>query len=143
MGRPLNKRNFGADSGNDIKVQFHNGTSSVNGYIVKQVGSKKFRVRAYGVGTTIYTCRLVDKASAALAAGEMSISVKTDAGVTEQITKITARKVTVNGVSVGWNYSTSTTDNAVEMEEAGTGTTATDVDADDFEADDANNPNPA
>jgi hypothetical protein len=29
------------------------------------------------------------------------------------------------------------------MEEAGTGTTATDVDADDFEADDANNPDPA
>jgi hypothetical protein len=143
MGRPLNKRNFGADSGNDIKVQFHNGTSSVNGYIVKQTGSKKFKVRAYGVATTIYTCRLVDKATGALAAGEMTISVKTDAGVVEQVTKITARKVTVNGVSMQWNYSTSTTDGAVEMEEAGTGTTATDVDADDFEADDANNPNPA
>ena len=143
MGRPLNKRNFGADSGNDIKVQFHNGTSSVNGYIVKQTGSKKFKVRAYGVGTTIYTCRLVDKASAALAAGEMTISVTTDAGAVEQVTKITARKVTVNGVSIAWNFSASTTDGAVEMEEAGTGTTATDVDADDFEADDANNPSPA
>jgi hypothetical protein len=143
MGRPLNKRNFGANSGNNIKVQFHNGTASVNGYIVKQTGSKKFKVREYGVSTTIFTCRLVDKASAALAAGEMTISVKTDAGVVEQVTKITARRITVNGVSISWNYSDSTTDGAVEMEEAGTGTTATDVDADDFEADDANNPDPA
>ena len=26
MGRPLKKKNFGADANNNIKVQFHNGT---------------------------------------------------------------------------------------------------------------------
>ena len=43
MGRPLNKRFFGAPTaaGNEIKVQFHNGTESVNGYIVKQLGSQE------------------------------------------------------------------------------------------------------
>ena len=32
MGRPLNKRFFGepTEAGNEIKVQFHNGTASVN-----------------------------------------------------------------------------------------------------------------
>ncbi len=42
MGRPLSKRLFGANSSNNIKVQFHNGTASVRGYIVKQTGSKRF-----------------------------------------------------------------------------------------------------
>lgn len=141
MGRPLPKKYFGADAGNDIKVQFHNGSASVNGYIVKQVGSKRFKVRAYGVATPIFTCTLVDSGS--LTAGQMSISVKNDAGTVVRVTKIAARKVTAGGVSIPWSFSASTTDGAVEMEEAGTGTTATDVDADDFAADDANNPDPA
>ena len=138
MGRPLNNRYFGADANNNIKVQFHNGTSSVNGYIIKQVGSKRFKVQEYG-SSSVYKCKLVDKDSADLAAGEMSISVKNDAGTVIQITKIAARKVTAGGVSIKWNFSASTTDGAVEMEEAGTAKTATAVSADDFETDDANN----
>jgi len=43
MGRPLNKRLFGTPTaaGSEIKVNFHNGTAVKEGYIVKQVGSKK------------------------------------------------------------------------------------------------------
>ena len=65
MGRPLNKRFFGAPTagGNEIKVQFHNGTESVNGYIVKQLGSKKFRCTD---GVIEKDCFLVDKAAAQL-----------------------------------------------------------------------------
>ena len=50
MGRPLNKRLFGVAgtgptaSGTEIKVNFHNGTAVKEGYIVKQLGSKKFRM---------------------------------------------------------------------------------------------------
>ena len=40
MGRPLSKQQlFGADANNNLKVQFHNGTQSVKGYIVEQTGS--------------------------------------------------------------------------------------------------------
>ena len=50
MGRPINKRYFGVEGvgptagGTEIKVNFHNGTAVKEGYIVKQLGSKKFRV---------------------------------------------------------------------------------------------------
>ena len=119
MGRPLNKKFFGAPTagGSEIKVQFHNGTKSVNGYIVKQLGSKKFRCTD-GVATT--DCFLVDKAAGAIAAGEMSIVVKDDAGAVKQVTKISGKKVTLDtGTTISWNFSDATDDASVEMEEAG------------------------
>jgi hypothetical protein len=133
MGRPLNKRYFGTPTagGNEIKVQFHNGTASANGWIVKQLGSKKFRCTD---GTNTEDCVLVDKASAAIAAGEMTITVKDDGGTARQVTKIAGRKVTLDtGASIAWNMSDSTTDGAVEMEEAGDDDSLTN--ADNFEAD--------
>jgi selenocysteine-specific translation elongation factor len=121
MGRPLNKRNFSANANDNIKVQFNNGSASVPGYIVKQKGSKKFVVKAYNSATE-FTCQLVDKASAALLAGEMSITVKLDDTTVEQVTKISAHRITAAGVSYPWNYSTSTSDGAAQIEEAGTST---------------------
>ena len=47
MGRPLNKRLFAVAgtgptaSGTEIKVNFHNGSAVKEGFIVKQLGSKK------------------------------------------------------------------------------------------------------
>ena len=119
MGRPLNKKFFGAPTagGSEIKVQFHNGTASVNGYIVKQLGSKKFRCTD---GVIEKDCFLVDKAAAAIAAGEMSIVVKDDAGAVKQVTKISGKKVTLDtGATISWNFSDATDDASVEMEEAG------------------------
>lgn len=134
MGRPLNKRLFGVDANNNIKVQFNNGSGSLAGYIVKQTGSKRFKVSNAG-GTETGVCYLVDKASAALAEGEMSMSVKLDNTTVDQVTKITAHRITAGGVSYPWNFSTSTTDGAAQMEEAGTavgaGTDATLGTADD------------
>ncbi len=139
MGRPLNKRYFGPPTagGNEIKVQFHNGTGSVNGWIVKQLGSKKFRCTD---GTAVKDCFLVDKSAAdgdtpaAVTAGEMTITVKDDAGALKQVTKISGRKVTLDtGTTIAWNFSAATDDAAVEMEEAGTADDFTG--ADDFEAD--------
>ena len=119
MGRPLNKRFFGTptNAGAEIKVQFHNGAGSVNGWIVKQLGSKKFRCTD---GTETKDCFLVDKLTGAIAAGEMSITVKDDAGAAKQVIKIAGRKVTLDtGESIAWNMSESAADGAVEMEEAG------------------------
>ena len=134
MGRPINKKYFGANGNDNLKVQFNNGTSSVPGYIVKQRGSKTFMCKSAAGVTAI--CTLVAKAAADLQQGEMSITVKLDNGSTGQVTKITAHKITVNGVSMPWNFSTSTTDGAVQVEEAGTDnvlTSATDLEGDETE----------
>lgn len=135
MGRPLNKRYFGEPTaaGNEIKVQFHNGTGSVAGWIKKQKGSKTFLCTD---GTNDATCTLVDKASATLAAGEMTITIADDAGNAKQVTKIAGRKVTLDtGESIAWNFSNSTTDGAVQIEEAGDDASLTN--ADDLEGDGA------
>ena len=73
MGRPINKRYFGA-TGNDaapnLPVRYHNGTASVEGYIVNQKGTNKFTVTTDG--NTNYVCRLVQEANPN-AAAEMSL----------------------------------------------------------------------
>ena len=140
MGRPLHKKYFGTPTagGDEIKVQFYNGAASVNGWIIKQLGSKKFRCTD---GTEVKDCFLVDKSAAdgdtpaAVTAGEMTITVKDDAGVARQVTKIAGRKVTLDtGVSIAWGFAAyGAVADAVEMEEAGTD--AEQAGADDFEVD--------
>ena len=134
MGRPLNKRFFGEPTagGNEIKVRFRaTGETEANGWIVKQLGSKKFRCTD---GTDTEDCTLADKAQGTLAAGDMTITVKDDGGTARQVTKIAGRKVTLDsGESIAWNFSDATDDAAVEMEEAGDDDSFTN--ADDFEAD--------
>ena len=72
--------------------------------------------------------------TAAVTAGEMTITVKDDAGALKQVTKISGRMVTLDsGDKIAWNFSAATDDGAVEMEEAGTADDFTD--ADDFEVD--------
>lgn len=117
MGRPLNKRFFGADAASNIKVQFNNGIASVPGYIVKQKGTRSFLCRS-ATGEQL-VCTLVAKASADLLPGEMTMSVKLDTGLVEQVTKITAHKIVSASGEHVWNFSTSLTDSAVQIEEAG------------------------
>ena len=145
MGRPLNKRYFGEPTagGNEIKVDFHNGTSVVEGHIAKQKGSKRFVVAEIGADDTEYTCTLTTgKLMSALTAGEMGITFKMDDSETYQVSKISGRKATLqapdgtgsnayDGLSVPWNFSTSTTDGAAQVEEAGDDDAAG-VDDDDF-----------
>lgn len=134
MGRPLNKRFFGEPTagGNEIKVRFRaTGEAEANGWIVKQLGSKKFRCTD---GTNTEDCTLADVSQGALAVGDMTITVKDDGGTARQVTKIAGRKVTLDtGASIAWNFTDATDDGAVEMEEAGTDDSFTD--ADDFEPD--------
>ena len=133
MGRPLNKRYFGPPTAanDEIKVQFHNDTLSVPGWIVKQTGSKRF---ICSDGTVEKTCYLVDKASGALAAGEMSITLRLDDSSVVRAVKIAGRKFTANnGNPYPWNFDTDWTDGAGEVEEAGDDSALTN--ADDFEGD--------
>lgn len=134
MGRPLNKRLFGTPSASTdtLKVQFHNGTESVKGYIVKQTGSKRFLCKDANGVTAI--CYMVDKDSADLAAGEMTFTVKYDNLSVAHPIKISQNLVTVDGDAKHWSFSTSTTDTYVQMEEAGDDaslTSATDLEGDD------------
>jgi hypothetical protein len=151
MGRPLNKKFFanattGPGAGDEIKVNFHDGAGVKEGFIVKQKGSKRFVCSALDVQDTEHTCTLKPGVlPAELTAGEMSISFKMDDGETYGVSKIAGRKVTLvapsatganayGGKSVPWNFSTSTSDGAAQVEEAG----ADDVDNtddDDFTAD--------
>ena len=151
MGRPLNKRLFttaagGATAGaNDIKVNFHNGSSVVEGTIVRQKGSKKFIVAETGATDTEVTCTLVTgKLPAALTSGEMSISVQGADNETYGVSKITGRKVTVvapsatgsnalDGLSLKWDFAAASA-GKVKVEEAGDDDVAN-TDDDDFTED--------
>ena len=149
MGRPINKRFFGPATagGNEIKVDFYGAAGVLEGYIVKQLGSKKFRVAAIGTpGTTYDRFLTTGKLAAALTGTEMAISVKGDDGETYGVSKISGRKATLvapsatganalDGQSIAWNFSTSNTDGAVEIEEAGDDDTLLGTDDTDFTED--------
>jgi hypothetical protein len=117
MGRPINKRNFGVNANNNLKVQFFNGTASVPGFILRQRGHAKFLCEDKNGNTAI--CFLVDQAANTLTAGQMTITLKLDNGVVGHATRIAANRATINGVSYAWNFSASTSDAAAQVEEAG------------------------
>jgi len=152
MGRPLNKRLFGvAGTGptagsTEIKVNFHNGSAVKEGYIVKQLGSKKFRVEEIGTGGTFDCTLKTGVLPAALGAGEMSISVQGNDAETYGVSKITGRKVTVAspsatganvlaGTSLAFQMGAAASAGVVRMEEAGDDNTLVGTDDDDFTED--------
>ena len=152
MGRPLNKRLFGVAgtgptaSGTEIKVNFQNGSAVKEGYIVKQKGSKRFVVEEIGTGGT-FTCTLATgKLPAALASGEMSISVQGADSETYGVSKIAGRKVTLakpsatgsnalDGTSLKYALTGAAASGLVRMEEAGDDNTLSGTDDDDFTED--------
>ena len=91
MGRPINKRFFGANASNNIRVRFHNGSASVNGAVVSQRGSKKFKCVDASGNTAV--CSLVSKADGSLAAGEMSIAFYNQSAATAYASRITNKWV--------------------------------------------------
>ncbi|MDB4783801.1 hypothetical protein OAG45_00990 [bacterium] len=152
MGRPLNKRLFGvAGTGptagsTEIKVNFHNGTAVKEGYIVKQLGSKKFRVEEIETAG-LFDCTLkTGVLPAALTSGQMSISVQGSDSETYGVSKITGRKVTLAspsatgsnalaGTSLKYALTGSAASGLVRMEEAGDDNTLSGTDDDDLTED--------
>lgn len=123
MGRPINKRNFatatvGPGSGNEIKVDFHNGTTNKTGFIVKQLGSKTFLCSELGGVNSTHKCTLRTGAAIGdLVAGQMMITVKAADNETYTVSKISGRTMTLvaignpgsgknelDGKKVQWGY---------------------------------------
>ena len=109
MGRPINKRNFapaiaGPGSGNEIHVDFHNGTTNKTGFIVKQLGSKTFLCSELGTPDTTHKCTLITgTAKGSLAAGQMMITVKDADSQTYTVSKISGRTMTLIAIGGGAN----------------------------------------
>lgn len=123
MGRPLNKRNFGEGSGNQIKVIAHVNGSAQAGFIVRQRSTRKFLVNANG---NLAVCTLVNKNAGELVANEMIVNVLTDANVFVQVTKLYNRVAIVEGnQKVRWVYTASLSDGAVQVGEVDAGPLAT------------------
>ena len=139
MGRPLNKRYFGATTEDQIKVTFWDsvGASAVEGWIVSQKGSKRFVVTDGSVTETGRLLPKVPEVNTAMTDDgngdvEMSIIVKDDAGDFFYVTKIAGRKVTIwknDGLETqAWSFAdfdAADTVGVVEMEEAGDSTDMT------------------
>jgi len=151
MGRPINKRYFSAATvgptalGNEIKVNFHNGSAVKEGFIVRQKGSKKFIVSELGAVDTEVTCTLrTGILPSTLGAGEMSITVLGADGETYTVSKISGRRVTVvapsgsagsnalDGTSLQWQMGSAASAGIVRMEEAGATDDAASTTDDDF-----------
>ena len=149
MGRPLNKRLFGVEGtgptagSTEIKVNFHNGSAVKEGYIVKQLGSKKFRVEEIGTGGTFDCTLKTGVLPAALTSGQMSISVQGSDNETYGVSKITGRKVTLakpsatganalDGESQKYALTGAAAAGIVRMEEAGDDNTLLGTDDDDL-----------
>ena len=152
MGRPLNKRLFGVEGtgptagSTEIKVNFHNGTAVKEGYIVKQLGSKKFRVEEIETAGTFDCTLTTGVLPAALTSGQMSISVQGSDNETYGVSKITGRKVTLakpsatganalDGESQKWALTGAAATGLVRMEEAGDDNTLVGTDDDDLTED--------
>jgi len=67
MGRPINKRYFGATGtgtdqtdGANIPIRFKTGGTVYEGYILKQVGSRRFKCSTDDGTTAVATCVTVD-----------------------------------------------------------------------------------
>ena len=108
MGRPLNKRYFGSlatadqraagtETQENIRVEANLATSGVvdDAFVVAQKGSNKFILRnKAGDANSQTVCRMVNKATAALALGEMVLFGSDGTGNRIPLKKITARKAT-------------------------------------------------
>ena len=92
MGRPINKKYFGATGASDatIPVRFQSGGSVYEGYIVRQLGSKKFECSTDDGTTAVEICTLTSDGSAPNANGECSIVDNNGVGMI----KISAHKCT-------------------------------------------------
>ena len=138
MGRPLSRQQFfGANANHNIKVHFHNGTAGVQGYILRQKGSKRFLCEDEHGAQRL--CHLVDKVRADLLPGEMSIAFKYDDATIGHAVKISRHLITVmyEGMyhSMPWTFTADNTDGRWQVDEAGTDAAmdgATDLGAEDF-----------
>jgi len=103
MGRPLNSRNFGPGAGK-IVITFHDGDNVVDGYIVKQTGTRRYQVTADGVNIKEVTLAETVEQAENLVEGSATIAVQDGEGNVSYVTtlqSVTAR--TASGETVTWS----------------------------------------
>jgi hypothetical protein len=130
MGRPLNKRHFGSlatanqraagtETQENIRVEANLTTTGIvdDAFIVAQKGTNKFILRNKAGNENSQTiCRMVNKATAALAAGEMVMFGTTGTGNRVTLKKITARKaVDYNNNQYSWVVQDDSTETVIVL----------------------------
>mgnify|MGYP006268232535 CR=1 FL=1 len=123
MGRPLSRQQlFNANSLTNIKVHFHNGSTPVKGYILRQRSTKWFLCSDVNGNTA--KCKLVDKVRADLLEGEMNIAFVFDDGTKGHAIKISRHLITVmyDGMyrNMPWTFDSNNADGRWQIDEAGT-----------------------
>jgi hypothetical protein len=116
MGRPVNKRNFGDPAdGTNITVRAHVGGIDTQAYIVAQKGTNKFKV-SNNAGNATAICRLVNKATDSLAAGEMLIEGMNAGGERVVIRKLFNRTaIDYNSNRYTWELQDDSTDTVLRL----------------------------
>ena len=130
MGRPLNKRYFGSlatadqraagvETQENIRAEANLTTTGIvdDAFIVAQKGSNKFILRnKAGDANSQTVCRMVNKATAALALGEMVMFGTTGTGNRVPLKKITARKATdYNNNQYTWSVQDDSTESVLVL----------------------------
>lgn len=119
VGRPVNKRYFGKNANNNLRVTFKTSGVEYDGYILSQRSTRRFKVSD---GTHTAVCTLVNKNAGSLADGEMLIQVLLDTGELRQVTKLYNRVAVVEGeTKMPWTFVASTTDDKVQVIEEAAG----------------------
>ena len=117
MGRPVNKRNFGdpADSTNITVRAYVGGGIDEQAYIVDQRGTNKFTV-SNNAGTVTAVVRLVNKATASIASGEMVLEAYNTDGERVTVKKLFNRTaVDFNSNRYTWALEDDSTDTVMRL----------------------------
>jgi triphosphoribosyl-dephospho-CoA synthetase len=116
MGRPVNKRNFGDPAdGTNLTVRAYVGARDTQAYIVAQKGTNKFKV-SNNAGDATAICRLVNKATGSLVAGEMLIEAMDTAGERVVVKKLFNRTATdFNNNRYTWALEDDSTDTVLRL----------------------------
>ena len=117
MGRPVNKRNFGDPAdGTNLTVRAHiDGGIEEQAFIVNQKGTNKFTVEENTGGETAI-CRLVNKATDSIVAGEMVLEGFDTNGGRKVIKKLFNRTaVDFDGNRYTWALEDDSTDTVLRL----------------------------
>jgi len=117
MGRPVNKRYFGATGGAaaNIPIRFHDGSNLIEGYILSQRGTNKFNCSNDG-DTITRICRLTSDGSEPNADLECQIIGIGDGGGAIAIKKLFNRTaVDYNGNRYTWTAEDDSTESLLRL----------------------------
>lgn len=103
MGRPISSNYFGAGVGK-VAITFHNGTSVVNGYILRQSGTRQYVATVDGVTGFVVHLASTTAVATALTAGMATIKMVDSSGTTKYVQKLMGTTcIDTTGVVSSWS----------------------------------------